>query len=215
MLAARVACGPAGLMPDRAAMGRPLDEAMGRFATGDDDALGEVYDLAAPALFAFLVRLTRDRSRAEDLTHDVFVKLHHARALYRPGAEVMPWAYTIARHLFLDSMRSGRREVLADSNDERPSDPGRVAPDVPADELIAARQLADRIEQTLATMPEAQATAFRLLKQEYLSVAEAAAVLGTTEAAVKLRAHRAYEVLRRAVGETWDAPARTLRKDSP
>ncbi len=186
---------------------------MGRFAAGDDAALAQVYDLAAPALFAFLMRLTRDRSRAEDLTHDVFVKLHHARHLYRPGAEVLPWAYTIARNLFLDSTRSGRREVLASNDDERPSDPGRVAPDVPADELLAASQLADHIEKTLATLPEAQATAFRLIKQENLSIAEAAAVLGTTEAAVKLRAHRAYEALRRALGDTWDAPARTTSKD--
>ena len=43
--------------------------------------------------------------------------------------------------------------------------------------------------------------AFELVKQEGLSMAEAAAVLGTTVSAVKLRAHRAYEALRRVLGD--------------
>jgi RNA polymerase sigma-70 factor (ECF subfamily) len=44
-----------------------------------------------------------------------------------------------------------------------------------------------------------QRVAFELIKQDGLSVAEAAQVLGTTVAAVKLRAHRAYEALRGAL----------------
>jgi RNA polymerase sigma-70 factor (ECF subfamily) len=50
-------------------------------------------------------------------------------------------------------------------------------------------------------MPESQRAAFELIKQEGLSLVEAAAVLGTTVAAVKLRAHRAYEKLREALGD--------------
>ena len=65
---------------------------------------------------------------------------------------------------------------------------------------MAAQELSTEIEAILVRIPETQATAFRLLKQEDLSVAEAAAVLGTTEGTVKLRAHRAYEALRKALG---------------
>ena len=39
-----------------------LEQAMSRYAHGDDGALGVIYDLAAPPLFAFLARLARDRS---------------------------------------------------------------------------------------------------------------------------------------------------------
>jgi RNA polymerase sigma-70 factor (ECF subfamily) len=65
-----------------------------------------------------------------------------------------------------------------------------------AEQLLADRQLAVAIDEALARLPERQAVAFRLLKSEGLSVAETAAVMGTTEGAVKLRAHRAYEALR-------------------
>ena len=182
----------------------PLEEAMARFAAGDDAALGDVYDLASPSVFTFLLRLCRDRSMAEDLTQDTFLRLHRARGLYRRGAAVMPWAYTIARRLFLDAVRA-RRSNADTPNNGGPKSDGEVSPQVgveiaasgiSAEDLLADRELSEAVEDALARIPESQATAFRLLKGEGLSVAEAAAVMGATNGAVKLRAHRAYEALR-------------------
>jgi RNA polymerase sigma-70 factor (ECF subfamily) len=194
---------------------RPLEDAMTRYAAGDDGALAAVYDLLAPQLFVFLRRTCRDATLAEDLTHETFLRIVRARALYKPGADVVPWAYSIGRRLFLDSIRSNRR-VVASLDDpgtgERRSDPGIPHPDAPADEQVSAHRLAERIEDVLADIPETQATAFRLLKQEGLAVAEAAQILGTTETSVKLRAHRAYEALREALGTSWEVPERRAGK---
>jgi RNA polymerase sigma-70 factor (ECF subfamily) len=98
------------------------------------------------------------------------------------------------------------------SGSERRSDPGIPHPDAPADEQVSAHRLAERIEEVLADIPETQATAFRLLKQEGLAVSEAAQILGTTETSVKLRAHRAYEALRAALGTSWEIPERRAGK---
>jgi RNA polymerase sigma-70 factor (ECF subfamily) len=70
-----------------------------------------------------------------------------------------------------------------------------------ADDMVSAAELAERIQRVLAGLPSSQRVAFELIKQEGLTVAEAAQVLGTTVAAVKLRAHRAYEALRAAIAE--------------
>lgn len=192
-----------------------LEQAMAAYSAGKDEALGAVYDLAAPPLYAFLVRLTRDRTLAEDLTHETFLRIHGARGSYRTGARVLPWMYTIGRRLFLDSVRSRRREGPSldapNADGERKSDPGIAAEAPGADELLIANRLAGRIEELLGAMPETQATAFRLLKQEHLSIAEAAAVLGATEMSVKLRAHRAYESLRAGLGDDWDASVSNRR----
>ena len=181
-----------------------LEEAMDRYARGEDDALASVYDLSVRGLLSFLVRMTRSRSLAEDLAHETFLRVHGARATYRTGARVMPWMFAIARRLFLDDVRRHRREgpsLDAPAADgERRSDPGVASTEPAADDLVAAQELSTEIEAILVRIPETQATAFRLLKQEDLSVAEAAAVLGTTEGTVKLRAHRAYEALRKALG---------------
>ena len=62
-------------------------------------------------------------------------------------------------------------------------------------------EIAERVRRVLETLPENQRVAFQLIKEEELTIAEAAAVLGTTESAVKLRAHRAYQVLRAQLGD--------------
>jgi RNA polymerase sigma-70 factor (ECF subfamily) len=173
---------------------------MARYAMGDDGAFATVYDELAPRLYGYLARQTRDPARAEDLLQQTFLQMHKARGTFVAGAEVVPWAFAIARRLMIDGFRRGRREVLEepDARDERP------AADDPADELVQAQQLATRIRLELAKLPETQRTAFELVKQEGLSLAEAAGVLGTTVPAVKLRAHRAYEALRAVLGDVLE-----------
>ena len=60
-------------------------------------------------------------------------------------------------------------------------------------------------------MPEAQRTAYVLVREEGLSVAEAAEVMGITVTALKLRAHRVYEHLREVL-RTADAPASSRKR---
>ena len=70
---------------------------------------------------------------------------------------------------------------------------------------MQAQETARRIQTELRRLPETQRVAFELVKQEGLTFIEAAAVLGTTVAAVKLRAHRAYEALRAVLGDVLEA----------
>ena len=68
----------------------------------------------------------------------------------------------------------------------------------PEAETVAAHLL-DVANSELSRMSEKNRVAYILLKEEELSAKEAAAVLGATVEAVKQRAHRAYEQLRRAL----------------
>lgn len=173
------------------------DFAMERYAGGDSAAFAQVYDALAPRLFGYLLRQTRDRARAEDLLQQTMLHIHRARDRFIAGAEVRPWAFAIARRLLVDDIRRGRRVVLSDDGN-----PDLGVSDGPmADEVVQASELALQVQAILAKLPTSQRAAFELIKQEGLTVAEAAQVLGTTVAAVKLRAHRAYEALRAALGE--------------
>ncbi len=167
--------------------------AMERYAAGDDAAFELVYDALAPRLYAFVLRRTQgNRARSEDLVQQTFLQMHHARGRFTAGADVVPWAYSIARRLLIDSIRRGSREVMSDdATFER-----EIAPLAAADDLIVAKEMIVIVEAELARMPPAQREAFELVKSEGLSMAEAAEVLGTTVTAVKLRAHRAYEAIR-------------------
>ena len=97
--------------------------------------------------------------------------------------------------LVIDGARKQKREVLSSGDDDLFASE-QMATDAAADDLLVAEELATKVKRELARLPEAQRVAFRMVREEGLSLAEAAAALGTTVAAVKLRAHRAYEALR-------------------
>ncbi len=184
------------------AVERPAhDLAMERYARGDEAAFAELYDAIAPRIFAFLVRQTRSEAHASDVLQQTMLKIHLARGTFIAGAAVLPWAFAIARRLWIDQTRRGRREVPLDQASETQQEPKAI--EASPDDAAYAHELADRIRRELAKLPESQRIAFQLVKEEELSIAEAAAVLGTTESAVKLRAHRAYVALRVALGDVW------------
>jgi RNA polymerase sigma-70 factor (ECF subfamily) len=185
------------------------DAAMDRYANGDDAAFNEVYEELAPRLFAFLRRRVKSVDRAEDLLQQTLLQIHRGRASFLPGSEVTPWAFAIARRLCIDIGRKDKRQVPVASDEEMEMSPPSSR-EPPADELVLARELAERIEQLLERLPEAQRTAFELVKHDGLSIAEAAQVLGTTPTAVKLRAHRAYEALRAELGPALEKEERPL-----
>jgi RNA polymerase sigma-70 factor, ECF subfamily len=119
----------------------------------------------------------------------------------------MPWALATAKRLMIDSARRQRVELglflHAPADDDRmTSEPSRTAA---ADDVLDACHLERRVQERLDALPEAQRTAYRLVKQEGLSLKRAAEVLGTSVTAVKLRTHRAYQALRAVLREEGGA----------
>lgn len=173
---------------------REIDAAMSRYAAGDDRAFEEVYDGLAPRLYAYALRRTRERSQAEDVVQQTFLRIHCNRGHFRDGAHALPWAYAIAHHLLVDGWRHHGHAT--------PDLAGEAPP--AADDVLSARATARRIDEELTRMPESQRAAFELLKIEGLSLQEAADCLGVSVTAIKLRAHRAYVAIRTALGEVVD-----------
>jgi RNA polymerase sigma-70 factor (ECF subfamily) len=180
-----------------------VKSAMDRYADGDDAAFSELYDTLAPRLYGYLLRQTRNNARAEDLLQQTFLQMHCARGNFIRGADVVPWAFAIARRLMIDGFRRGGREVSLELREEAGAPPA-VSHDMQQDDMVHSKQLAVSVERELARLPLAHREAFELVKQEGLSLAEAAEVLGTTVSAVKLRTHRTYQALREALGPVFE-----------
>src|SRR5262245_26985310 len=169
--------------------------AMSRYAAGDNSAFSKLYDVLAPKLYGYLLRQTRDPARTEDLLQQTMLQLHCVRARFQPDASVTPWAFAIARRILIDAHRGVRREAIRDEihSTEEPVTNGAT------DDVLHTKRVAHVIEQELARLPEAQRTAFELMQRDGLSLREVARALGTTENAIKLRAHRARTALRAAI----------------
>jgi RNA polymerase sigma-70 factor, ECF subfamily len=179
------------------------DAAMERYAAGDEAAFSTVFDLLAPRLHGYFLRQTRDSDAADDLTQQTLLKIHRARGQFIRGAAVTPWAFAIGRRLLIDDVRRRRRDLLAPDQEQAVDRASSEA--ATADQLIAAQETGERILTALLRLPASQREAFELIKQEGLTFVEAAETLGTTVAAVKLRAHRAYEALRVVLGDVLES----------
>jgi RNA polymerase sigma-70 factor (ECF subfamily) len=174
---------------------------MDRYAAGDDSGFEVVYDLLAPRLAAYLARRVRDRSAVEDIVQQTFMHMHRARGSFIRGAEVLPWSFAIARRLMIDNDRVARRQRTA-LHDGDGHDALLISGEASGEEMMQAKQTAGRLDAELARLSEPQRAAFELIKNEGLSLAQAAAVLGTSVTAVKLRVHRAYLALRLVLGDS-------------
>ncbi len=171
---------------------RDINDAMDRYAVGDDSAFISIYDVLSPRLYAFLRRGTKDDALAQDLVQQTFLQIHGARERYATGLDVIPWAFAIARRLRIDAFRKSGREVHGEPM-------GHVASSGPSPhEELEHRRAAEVLHRALTSLPDAQRETYELVEGEGLSMAQAAEVLGTTVMAVKLRLHRARQSLQTA-----------------
>jgi RNA polymerase sigma factor (sigma-70 family) len=167
-----------------------LEDLMVRYVEGDAAAFEALYRNLSPKVFGYLLRLTRQRERAEDLVQVTFSKIHRARDSYLCGAPLLPWVLAIARRSFFDERR--RAKV-------RPEDLSYdgVVPEPKNNEENLGNDVTAALEQAMGKIPTAYAEAIQLTKITGLSIEEASEVLGASKTAVKLRVHRGYTLLRK------------------
>lgn len=190
-------------------------EHMERYCDGDASAFRALYACVAPRLLGYLLKMARERAVAEDLLQLTFLKLHRARGAYVRGADPLPWIYSIAHRTFLDEARRVKRAVVrVGDGDDLPEQQADLRGETAdrRDEPRADPELVQAALDALAELPAQQREAVVLTKLDGKSVAEAAEIAGTTTGAMKVRAHRGYEALRKILGraapETLVAAAR-------
>jgi RNA polymerase sigma-70 factor, ECF subfamily len=162
---------------------------MTRFCQGDTRAFEVLFQRYARSIHGYLSRLTGSPAAAEDLSQQTFLSLVRARGRYQPGARFKPWLYTIATNAARDWQRRKRPEDLTDEGEL----PLGVASEAP---LLRDAGLEHAVHRALAQLPEGQRIPILMHRFEGLGFAEIAEVLGLTESAVKVRAHRGYARLR-------------------
>lgn len=174
---------------------------MARFRAGDARAFEVLVSRHRTPVFSFLLRLVRDRARAEDLLQEAFLKVVRAAPGWEPRARLATWLYTIARNLAVDEARRAafRR---TDSLDAAPSpdDPPpleRIASEGPRPDRGAEDALLrPKLEAAIAALPPEQREVFLLREHAGLPFREIAEVTGAPENTVKSRMRYALEGLR-------------------
>jgi len=168
---------------------------MAAYVAGDSRAFEKLFAMLAPRVHGFFLRSFGDRAVADDLLQTTFFKLHRARADYRPQLPLRPWVFAIAARVRLDELR--RRYRCSEDAGEEALDAAIEAQAQKEAEETPANDVIEAVRAALARLPESQRVIVNLHRYEGMTFPEIAKMLGTTEGAVKLRAFRAYEKLRK------------------
>ena len=178
------------------------EQLMRRFQRGEARAFETLMLRHRTPVYAFLLRLTGERTRAEDLVQETFLRLVKGAAAWEPRAAVRTWLFTIARNLAADEARRAvfRRAEPLDAPGPRGAAQA-PADDPPPDRAADSALLRPKLEAALAALPAEQREVFLLREHAGLRFHEIAKVTGTPENTVKSRMRYALEALRQKLAE--------------
>ncbi|MCS7080732.1 MAG: RNA polymerase sigma factor [Chloracidobacterium sp.] len=156
-------------------------------------------------VFNLAYRMTGNRSDAEDIAQDVFVKLYEHLARYDAAQPLENWLMRIASNYTLNwlekNARRTQRTTTLDSDDERQSPLPTPDPSPSAPATLERREVGMRLLAALQTLPVNQRLVVVLRYLDDLSVEEIAALLGAPKNTVKTWLARGRDALRIRLGD--------------
>ena len=167
-----------------------LAPALKRAAQGDSAAFAELVRGYQSMVFSIAYHYLQDRSLAEDLAQEVFLELYQAFDRIQSPAHLTFWLRRVTANRCIDQGRKKlrRRELALED-----------APEPAAAEAAVDPLLLERLQQSLAVLPEKQRMVVVLRFQEGLGPAEIAEVLEMPVNTVKSTLHRSLEELRKSL----------------
>ena len=166
----------------------------------------EIVTQHSARVYRLAYRLTGNPHDAEDLTHDVFIRVFRSLSSYTPGT-FEGWLHRITTNVFLDKMRRKQRIRF----DALPEDAaGRMASREPGPaQTYDDTHFDDDVQRALDALPPDFRAAVVLCDIEGLSYEEIADVLGLKLGTVRSRIHRGRTMLRKTLAHRAPSAGRS------
>jgi RNA polymerase sigma-70 factor (ECF subfamily) len=156
-----------------------------RLAAGDDQALAEVFDRLAPAVYGAASGILGSGAAGQDVAQEVFVHLWCHPDRYDPDAgSLRSYLCMLARHRAVDVLRSDLRRVARQERSHRLAAP---QPTPSACEEAMAADAAHVVRDAVRALPEGQRRVVELAYFAGLSYREVARTVGIPEGTAKSR----------------------------
>lgn len=161
-------------------------------------ALTTLMQAHGKAILGYCLRVTRDRSQAEDLTQQVFLEAYRDLERFQGRSSPRSWLFSIASHRCIDALRSERRRSQRIVPDDDTAD--EVADPAPGPtERVERIKLSAALDDCLGLLsPDVRATVL-LRFHTGLTYSDMAEPLDATAEALQVRVSRALPVLRRCM----------------
>lgn len=160
------------------------------------EAFELLYSLHKGRIYTFLLRMLGEPEMADDITHDVFVKVYKLLPTLTNEHRVLPWLYRVANNAAIDSLRRRRRFAWL-----RIGELPRTAEEPQAADEHGRVPEQDHVQTVLRSLPAENAGALLLHAIEGYSYQEIADIQGVSLTAVRSRIARARSAFRKGYGE--------------
>jgi RNA polymerase sigma-70 factor (ECF subfamily) len=175
-------------------------ELVTRLQSGDDTAFEPVVRLHSGRLLSVARRLLGNEEDARDAVQDAFIRAYKAIGTFESRAQLHTWLHRILVNVALMKLRERRRRPTESLEELLPtytSDGHQaVASRDWGDAVLERKETAAIVREAIARLPDQYREVLVLRDIEERDTGEAAALLGTTANAVKVRLHRARQALR-------------------
>ena len=179
---------------------QPSDaELMTRVREGDQDAFTDLVDRHKDAVVSYLVRLTADRDRAEDIAQETFLRLFRAAADYTEQGYLRAFLFRIATNLVRTEERRARRLRLL-----TPFLPRAEHAEPVAASGVLRREMHRELAAAVAKLPLRYRVPLVLHEIEGWSYVDIAQEIGCREGTVKSRVHRGRLQLKAKLEPYWN-----------
>jgi RNA polymerase sigma-70 factor (ECF subfamily) len=148
------------------------EQLMELYQKGDGDAFELIYQRFASRILGFLKKKTGSGRQAQDLTQEVFLKLHRSREQYNKMLPLAPWIFSISRSVFLDF---AKKKSIEDSTAPEEFDHLQAPRFDPG-----AHDLSEKSTEALASLPEPQRQVVNLRVLDEATFDEIAEKLSTS-----------------------------------
>lgn len=177
----------------------PDVQLMLRVGEGDDSAFEAIVAKYQDRLIGFFYHLVRDRTMAEDMAQEVFLRIHRSRERYSASARFSTWLFRIAHNLASNQRRglSRRKEVslgTSSPNESGVLNQGDILAEKSAlmpTRLLDSKEMQDIVRDALDSLNERQKTAVLLHKFQGMSYQEIGEIMELNVVGVKSLLSRA------------------------
>jgi RNA polymerase sigma-70 factor (ECF subfamily) len=177
---------------------------MKKIAEGDLWAFRRLVERHQKALLNFIYRYTGDRLLAEDITQEVFLRVHKSAPYYKPKAKFSTWLFKIATNLCLNELRrKNLHNVSLTDPDHSEITPGHLLEKSNPGSILETRELNMAILDAIGALPEKQRVAFLLHRYEDKTYGQISEIMGCTVASVESLLFRAKQNLRKRLNDIW------------
>jgi RNA polymerase sigma-70 factor (ECF subfamily) len=173
---------------------------------GEADAFRALVVRYQRKVYALALGIVKDPDLAWDVAQEAFVRVHRALPEFEGKSSFSTWLFRIATHLGIDAVRRERTSRKADLDDVAETDVAGAGEGILATALgndprenLMRRELADKIQAALETLPEKHRTILVLRELEGLSYEELAARLGIHKGTVMSRLFHARKKMQAAL----------------